>query len=258
LDPIIGEYEQAVQDLSKDTMVFGDAFKKAKKELAAFVDGEDDFTKRNKELRLELEKLLEGGRSSNEMYKKIEKAQKDWAETVAKKLKPALKDTNGLLSEADELASLLADHFVAFSPEFIKFRDMTRDPLGQSMIESFRIFNRVLENGEITLDQYSAAVRDVVSKQNQFIPPVMGMKEHVGIDAVDIETDLKNEELLYMDSYARKLKAHDEYLQSLRSDQVDAMWEQLDLMEEMESNTTAQTLYFQRQRAQLLRNSEMY
>lgn len=204
----------------------------------------------------EFGKLMDAGRPSANLMEEFGKQQAK----VMGYSKGAAAGITAFNSTLPPLALNLGKTTAAFkglTPEFIQFQNMTRDPVGQAMADSFKVFDKVLEQGGINLAQYNQAIRDVVSKQNQFIMPVAGLMNNTGDQNIDQFIELSNEEKLLTDSYNRKLKATEDYYNSLGTLTAAQEQARFNIMSEMEANYAAQESVFQNKRMELILGASM-
>lgn len=249
LNVLVRFYNQTAGKLSKSIQMGEVQFKGFDfvKGLRFAADVTDDAVSKLAE---DFMKLTDKGKPSVKMMERlnveVQKSQ-GWKGTLS-----PIKDVNFQLPKLDMNLSKVLGTVHKMTPEFLEFQKATRDPLGQSMIDSFKNFDKVLAQGLINLDQYNAAVRDVVAKQNQFVMPVKGLQNTTGLDSPDQMIGMENEQKLLEDSYARKLKATQDYYDSLGTLTAAQEQAKLDMLQEMETNYTAMTAEFQYKRMDLI------
>lgn len=247
--------------LEGTTNVNLDAFKKSWDELTVHQHevkkNADEYSMAIANIRAEFDKLAASGRPSEKLL----------ADTLAKmqaemdKIRNA--DKGGVTPTVNTKGLQdLEGVFLRVTPALDEFRAMTRDPLGNAMIEYVNKFNLALdemkaqmfeagsqpEDLQNFLLEYEQAVRNAVSQQNEFVAPVAGIQEMTGIQGLDEGIQQDNELKLMEASYQAKIQAQRDYLATLRDDQVEARQVQLALIEESERRYGERLAAFNRQR----------
>ena len=237
--------------LNMDT-INGAALEKATAEWKQFWNEQDVFSQRNIELKNRLWDLANQGAPSEKFKTAIKNA-----ETVVQQalddfqLKNIDKPYESVVAGVNKIGAAIK----TITPEFVEFQTMTQDPLAGAY-ESVKKFDKVLQQNQITLDQYKTAVRDVVSSNNQFISPVAGMHNpNTGIDQMDSMVSMDNENKLMEDQYKRKMEIMKAYYDEKKNVDAQAAQVTLDLMKEMEQRWLENSAVYQQKRTQLILNT---
>lgn len=175
-----------------------------------------DLEKKQEDARKAADALQHSQLEQAKAAKSASDAAKAAAEALAKQGKAAT-DTGVSLATLTLYQQLFAkDTETAFDKALVKVKE----------------WEKYLQAGAISNEQFARSVRDVVSANNEFVSPVKGTEEKTGDEKEDAAIDLRNQEKVLADHYAREQADFQKHLDTMNKADTKALAEEYRLRDE--------------------------
>ncbi len=212
-------------------------------------------------------KLIDAGRPSVNFMAELEKKQED-----ARKAADALqhsqleqaKAAKAAAEAAKTAADALAKQKTATDAALISqqtltlyqqlFAKDTESAFDKALVK-VKEWEKYLQAGAITNEQFARAFRDVASASNEFISPVKGTKEKTGDANQDQLIDLQNQEATLKAHYERESEELEKHLKSMNKTETKAITELNAFKEEQDKAYTARLAVFRKQERDMQLNA---